>query len=281
MLVIETIADMKRYSAASRAAGCSLAFVPTMGYLHEGHLSLVRLARERANRVIVSIFVNPLQFNDPADLEKYPRDTPRDLALLEAEKVDVVFLPNSQEVYPDGPPGLRLTHPLMQELCGKTRPGHFEGMLHIVHNLLLWTNPHYAVFGRKDYQQLKLIEIMNRELSLGVTIVSAPIIREPDGLAMSSRNARLSAAGRSQAAVIPRTLAEAARLAGQPGISVAEVNLLLSQRLAAFKTDYAAVFDPQTLKPLSDNQSPRNGLLAVAVYIEGVRLIDNRYINEE
>jgi pantoate--beta-alanine ligase len=273
MQVIRTRAAMRDYA---RQHSGEIGFVPTMGYLHEGHLSLVRRAKAENRRVVVSIFVNPAQFNDPKDLEKYPVDFERDAALLEREGVDAVFAPTREEVYPNGVPALRLRYDaLMSRLCGAHRPGHFEGVLLVVHNLFMWVQPRRAYFGLKDYQQYLLISKMTHDLELLVEVIGCPLVRESDGLAMSSRNVRLSAAGRQQALKISQALFAAAEL-WRDGAQVAETKAELDSALAGLQVEYALVCDARTLDMLSD-QAPRpeSVLIAVAAFVDGVRLIDN------
>ncbi len=258
-----------------------VAFVPTMGFLHEGHLSLFRKAREVGDLVVVSIFVNPAQFNNKEDYEKYPVNTENDISLAENEGVDVLFHPGVQEIYGDQSTNLiQLRYPdMMSRLCGKTRPGHFEGVLLIVHNLFVWIKPQYAVFGCKDYQQLLLIQKMNKDLHLEVEIIPIPIIREKDGLAMSSRNARLSPENRKDAIVISRSLA-AIRDAWEknPRILVKEMKGIYEKYLGSVQVDYAGIYDPRTLEDLPDDAIVTQGLAAVAVYCGDVRLIDNMFM---
>lgn len=253
-----------------------IGFVPTMGYLHEGHLSLVERARAENRVVVVSIFVNPAQFNDPKDLEKYPVDLDRDFAMLEKAGVDAVFCPHREEIYPAGVPALKMRYDaIMARLCGAGRPGHFEGVLLIVHNLFMWVRATRAYFGLKDYQQYLLIRQMATDLELGVDVVGCPLIREADGLAMSSRNVRLSAADRQAALAISRALFQAADLWGQKK-SLATVQQALLAALVPLEVEYAVVSDANTLEPLTDDgPRPRQVVIAVAANVGGVRLIDN------
>ncbi len=274
----------------------SLALVPTMGYLHEGHLSLVEQARKEADLTAVSIFVNPAQFNDPADLEKYPRYIERDISLLQERGVDLLFAPPVSEVYPNGLPEIKMEYPdLTSKLCGVSRPGHFSGMLTIVHNLLLWMQPDTAIFGLKDYQQYLLIRKMARDLALPVRIKAGELVREPDGLAMSSRNVRLSPEGRSTALRISRALfaAKSQYENGQNenGLKeiekIVEIRQALETNLEGMQIDYAGLYHALTLEPLF--ATLENGglasihnepvLIAIAAYVEGVRLIDNILLN--
>lgn len=268
---ITTRADMRSYAAAN--AG-KIGFVPTMGYLHEGHLSLVQRAKAENERVVVSIFVNPAQFNDPNDFEKYPVDLERDAAMLEAASVDALFCPPRAEVYPRGVPALNMAYPgIMQRLCGAHRAGHFEGVLLIVHNLLQWVAPARAYFGLKDYQQYLLIRKMAQDLEFTSRIVGCPLIREEDGLAMSSRNVRLTAGGRVQALAISRALFHAADLY-RGGKKISEVQSALAQKLQPLEVEYAELCDADTLGPIRAER-PAAALIAVAAFVDGVRLIDN------
>lgn len=253
-----------------------IGFVPTMGYLHEGHLSLVERARAENRVVVVSIFVNPAQFNDPKDLEKYPVDLDRDFAMLEKAGVDAVFCPPREEIYPAGVPALKMRYDaIMAKLCGAGRPGHFEGVLLIVHNLFMWVRATRAYFGLKDYQQYLLIRQMATDLELGVDVVGCPLIRESDGLAMSSRNVRLSAADRHSALAISRALFQAADLWGQKK-SLATVQQALLAALVPLEVEYAVVSDANTLEPVTDDgPRPEQVVIAVAANVGGVRLIDN------
>lgn len=274
---ITTRADMRHYAARH---GAETGFVPTMGYLHEGHLSLVERSRAENRRTVVSIFVNPAQFNDPGDLEKYPVDLERDFAMLRAAGVDAVFCPPRAEIYPRGVPPLQMAYPdLMRRLCGAARPGHFEGVLLIVHNLLQWVQPANAYFGLKDYQQYLVIKKMALDLEFTTNIVGCPLVRESDGLAMSSRNVRLSANGRTQALALSRSLFHAADL-WKNGHTVAELRSALASGMASLRTDYAEVCDAHTLEPLHDEATRKaETLIAVAAFVDHVRLIDNVLID--
>lgn len=253
-----------------------IGFVPTMGYLHEGHLSLIRRAKAENPLTVVSIFVNPAQFSDPIDFEKYPVNFERDATMLEGEGVDAVFAPTREEIYPEGVPALRMSYDaIMNKLCGAHRPGHFEGVLLVVHNLFMWVRPRRAYFGLKDYQQYLLVSKMARDLELSVEIVGCPLVREADGLAMSSRNARLSAVGRKRALAISRALFAAAEL-WRSGARLAETEAALHSALAELEVEYALICDAETLATLNEKSSrPESVVIAVAAYVDGVRLIDN------
>ena len=267
---------MRRYAAANQG---KIGFVPTMGYLHEGHLSLVARAKAENQRVVVSIFVNPAQFNDPADLEKYPIDLDRDFAMLEKAGVSAVFVPPRSEIYPDGVPPLVMAYPeIMRRLCGAHRPGHFEGVLLIVHNLLQWVAPARAYFGLKDYQQYLLIKKMAADLEFTIEIIGCPLIREEGGLAMSSRNVRLTVAGRRQALTISHAIFLAADLY-RDGKTLSQVRSALVENLKPLEVEYAELCDADTLEPLAAER-PASALIAVAAFVDGVRLIDNVLLKE-
>jgi pantoate--beta-alanine ligase len=285
---IDRIRELQAYSDAERAAGRRVALVPTMGALHAGHLALVADARRRADRVIVSIFVNPTQFNDPRDLAAYPRTLEADLEACRGAGVDVVFAPDAAEMYPDGAQTFVEPGELAKPLCGRTRPGHFRGVATVVTKLLLAAKPHVAVFGEKDWQQLAVIRRMVRDLRMDAEIAGFPTVREPDGLAMSSRNRNLDAEGRSQALVVPRALAaaESAVRAGERDAArlLAEVAREITKAPRA-EIDYAELRDPDSLAPAPAALAAPT-LLALAVFLRppaggagpGVRLIDNRVL---
>lgn len=256
--------------------GLTWGLVPTMGALHEGHLSLVRLARQRCDRVGVSIFVNPAQFNNPADLAKYPRTLDADLELLRAEGVDLVWAPPVEEVYPPGFQTWVTVEQVAQPLEGASRPGHFRGVATVVAKLFNVFQPDFAYFGQKDAQQVAVIRQMVRDLGFNLTIVAGPTVREPDGLAMSSRNVRLDPAQRAAAPVLCRAL-NAARQAWEQGERDADrLRALLAQIVSAEPLaviDYVSVADPDTLDEL--HGAADRALLSMAVFFGEVRLIDN------
>lgn len=257
-----------------------------MGALHEGHLTLVRLARQHAGgaHVAVSIYVNPTQFNEPADFQNYPRVLEADLALLESQGVEMVFAPIDDEMYPLGEPQAMVDIPsLTWQLEGAYRPGHFRGVCQVVLKLLSLVQPEFAVFGMKDFQQLRVIEALVRGLNLPTEIVRGQTVRDPDGLAMSSRNRRLTPEQRQRALAVPAALqaAEGALMAGEtdPPALVEKMVQVLEQRGPAqvpLRIDYAAVVDPVRLESLPKLDRP--ALLAIAVHVGLVRLIDNRLI---
>ncbi|WP_376796636.1 pantoate--beta-alanine ligase [Thermogemmatispora sp.] len=277
MDVITTVQEMRRWRAGW-PLGASVGLVPTMGYLHEGHLSLVRRACAENEGVVVSIFVNPIQFGAHEDLERYPRDLPRDLRLLEAQGVHAVFVPTAAEMYP--PKFITYVEPsgpLASEAEGASRPGHFRGVATVVLKLLNLVQPQRAYFGQKDAQQVAVIKALVADLNLPVELVVMPTLREPDGLAMSSRNSYLSPQGRRAATVLYRAL-----LAGKTAyeqyqsedpaaIQRAMSEVVASEPLA--RLDYADVRDPGTFEPLERLRPP--ALLAIAAFVERARLIDN------
>jgi pantoate--beta-alanine ligase len=248
-----------------------------MGFLHEGHLSLVRLAKTRADRVVLSLFVNPTQFGPQEDLNRYPSSVERDLALCEQEGVSVVFMPEAGSMY-EGDASVKIEENMLsQGLCGESRPGHFSGVLTVVAKLFLLTQPDVAVFGEKDAQQLRLIRRMVRDLNFPVEIVPGPIVREADGVAMSSRNANLSAEERTQATVLRRSLLAVESAVAKGEREVAVLRSLVTQRLTEAtlgRLDYLSFVDDETLAPV-ERLGQRPVLAALAVQFPGARLIDN------
>ncbi|MGC9017027.1 MAG: pantoate--beta-alanine ligase [Caldimicrobium sp.] len=279
MEVIKSIPEMKEKSLSFKKGGETIGFVPTMGYLHEGHLSLVRLARIKADRVVVSIFVNPLQFGPSEDYNIYPRDLERDLALLEKERVDVVFIPDEEEMYPpDFQTYVEVTK-LTQGLCGAYRPGHFRGVTTVVLKLFNIVKPDLAIFGEKDYQQLRVIQQMVKDLNLDVEIIPHPIVREESGLAMSSRNTYLSEEERHSAVALYQSLKMAERVIFEGERDAERVRTLIKDYLEKFphnKVQYVEIVDPKTLERVSEINGPV--LIALAVFVGKTRLIDNRLI---
>lgn len=276
MKIVTRIAEMKVLTGEWRSAGLTIGLAPTMGYLHEGHLSLVRESRRRCDMTVVSIFVNPAQFGPGEDFQTYPRDFERDSMLLEKAGIDAVFHPAAPEMYP---PGFK-THvevsDLQDRLCGRSRPGHFRGVSTVVLKLFEIVGPDVAFFGWKDAQQLIILRRMAADLDLDVEIAACPIVREPDGLAMSSRNTYLSAAERRAALVLPKSLAEARRLmeAGERDagrLTAAAKGVIEAEPLA--RIDYVEAVDVGTLEPLS--RLSGEVLVAAAVYVGKTRLIDN------
>ncbi len=261
-----------------RADGIRVALVPTMGYLHEGHLSLMRLARQQADKLVVSLFVNPTQFGPNEDLASYPRDLERDSRLAEANGVDVLFAPDAGEMYPPGSATWVQTPALASGLCGKTRANHFKGVATVVSKLLVLTVPHVAVFGEKDWQQLVIIRRMAKDLWLPVEIMGHPTVRESDGLALSSRNVYLSDSERAQAPHIKKGLDLAAEMArcGERSVEtlVNAVRQYYTTQMPLAEIDYIEIVGSESLEPLATLDGEAR--IAVAVRFGSARLIDNQ-----
>lgn len=275
MNVVTTIAGVRQAVAEARERGETISFVPTMGALHEGHLSLVDAARRVGGYVVMSIFVNPLQFGPNEDLAAYPRDEDRDLKLAEGAGVDIVFLPTVSEMYPEGRSTTVSVGELGTVLEGVDRPGHFDGVATVVAKLFNLVRPDLAVFGQKDAQQVAVIKKMVKDLSYAIEIVVAPTVREPDGLALSSRNAYLSADDRPRASALYRALLAGANTIAEEGFEAAEKNMWELLVAEGLEPSYARVVDPETFGP------PANGshvLLVIAARLGDTRLIDNMLI---
>ena len=279
MQIIEQIADMRAWSEGERRQSRRIVFVPTMGSLHEGHLCLVRDAKTRGERVVVSIFVNPMQFGPSEDFAKYPRDLQRDRALLESLGADVLFHPTVAEIYPDGYQTHIEVENLSLPLCGAVRPGHFRGVATVVAKLFNIVQPHVAVFGEKDFQQLQVVRRLVRDLSMDVEIVGHPIVREADGLAMSSRNAYLTPEERRAAVCLSRALCKAEKLARRGETCAAPLLRVVAAELAReplAQVEYAKLCDADSLQEVDRVQG--TAVLALAVRFGRARLIDNRII---
>ena len=281
MKICHTIDEMRAAGHAARREGKTVGLVPTMGALHEGHLSLVRMARAQCDLVVVSIFINPLQFGPHEDLAKYPRNFDRDRDLLEREGVEVIFAPTVEEMYPAGAITYVTVEALSDKLCGRSRPGHFRGVTTVVSKLFHIVEPDRAFFGQKDAAQSVIIRRMVRDLDIPVQVVIGPIVREPDGLAMSSRNAYLDASQRLSALVLHRSL-----LAVQERFDRGErkVQALIEAGKQVFsedpsvRLDYLEIVDPETLDPVDDLS--QRALVAVAAFVGKARLIDNVVLSE-
>lgn len=274
MRAVRTAADLREALEPERAGRSRVGFVPTMGALHDGHLSLVRAARDGCDVVVVSVFVNPLQFGANEDFTGYPRDEGRDLDLAEREKIDIVFLPSVDEMYPAGTSTTVRAGSAARGLEGAARPGHFDGVCTVVAKLFNLVQPSVAFFGQKDAQQIAVIKQMVRDLAIPVEIAVCPIVRTGDGLALSSRNAYLSAGERRRATALVRAL-EAGRETLAGGGTIAEAEARMMRQLdatAGIEPDYAAAVDPDTFeRPVPG----REVLLAVAARVGRTRLIDN------
>jgi pantoate--beta-alanine ligase len=281
MKIIRTVKEMQEASDASRKEGKTIGFVPTMGYLHGGHLALVRKARGLADVVVASIFVNPIQFDPKEDLSRYPRDFERDRALLERELTDVIYFPDVAEMYPQGYSTYVEVKELEDHLCGLSRKGHFGGVATVVAKLFNAVKPHLAVFGQKDYQQLKIIQRMVRDLNMDIEIIGYPTVREEGGLAMSSRNAYLSADEREKALLIQASMKKVEELfrGGERKARVLEEE---ARRVLTSKDgidiEYVTLCDPETFHGLE--KVGASALLAIAAKVGKTRLIDNTVLTE-
>lgn len=276
MKICDTVEEVRSQVKQWKKEGFSVGFVPTMGYLHEGHKSLMEKARQTCDKVVVSIFVNPMQFGPTEDLESYPRDLEKDAKLCESVPVDLIFHPQPEEMYKDGFCSYVDMNGLTTELCGKTRPTHFRGVQTVVLKLFHIVQPDYAFFGQKDAQQLAVIKRMVTDLNVDVKIVGCPIIREEDGLAKSSRNTYLNKEERQAALILSKSLAEGKKLidAGEKQSAVikkAIADVIETEPLA--RIDYVDVVDFDTITPVETLNG--STLVAIAVYIGKTRLIDN------
>jgi pantoate--beta-alanine ligase len=271
---VRTVRDLRARVATWRSAGDTVALVPTMGAIHQGHLSLVALAKEKADRVVTSLFVNPLQFGPREDFHAYPRDEASDVAVLAAAGSDVLYAPDANEMYSPGFSTKVSVGDLTEDLCGAARPNHFDGVATVVAKLLLQCAPDRAIFGEKDFQQLLVIKRLVRDLNIPVEILGGPIVREDDGLALSSRNAYLSRAERQVAPVLYQTICDVARdLEQGRGADDAAEAARFKLEAAGFRVDYVAVRDPETLKPL--HGPVKTARVLAAVHLGKTRLIDN------
>jgi len=285
MKVIKNIAAMQRFALKAKREGKKIGFVPTMGFLHEGHLSLIRKARQLCKKdgiVVVSIYVNPTQFGPNEDFSKYPRNLERDLKLCKSAGADVVFTPTDDEMYPGKSQGLYSVYVVEEELSktmeGASRPGHFRGVTTVVAKLFNIVQPDVAIFGEKDYQQAAIIRRMTDNLNFPVKIIVAPTVREPDGLAMSSRNTYLNENERKQATVLYRAicLAREKVASAKSPLNAADLKAELKsyiEKEPSARLDYVEFFNPDTLKPVE--QVKKGDHMALAVFIGTTRLIDN------
>ncbi len=276
MQVIEKPKQMQSLSEGLRREGKRIAFVPTMGYFHEGHLTLMREAKRLGDILVISIFVNPLQFGPSEDYERYPRDLERDLKMAEGVGVDIVFCPQVYDMYPSNFQTYVEVSELQKYLCGKFRPGHFRGVATVVLKLFNIVKPHVAVFGLKDYQQYLIIKRMVEDLNLDIEVVGIPTVREEDHLAASSRNVYLNAEERKAARALYKALMEAKRLfeEGERSASkILEASRRVIEQEPLVNLQYLELCDPETLEPLSGDI--KRALLAVAAWVGKTRLIDN------
>jgi pantoate--beta-alanine ligase len=276
MKIIETVSEMQTLAETARLEGKKIGFVPTMGFLHEGHLSLVRTARSLCDFLVVSIFVNPSQFAPHEDFDSYPRNFQRDLELTEKEGVDVVFSPDRKKIYQEGFQTYINLEKLPGKLCGLSRPIFFRGVATVVAKLFHIVKPHTAVFGKKDYQQLLVVRQMVKDLNMDIEIVGGETVREADGLAMSSRNAYLTEKHRPGALSLSRALQKAREMVAEGETDVLKIVKEAEQFISSFPEtdiDYVAICDPESLEDMDEIDRP--ALMALAVKVGSTRLIDN------
>jgi len=281
MRVITKIKEMQKVADELRREGKIIGVVPTMGYLHEGHLSLIRIAKEKSDVVITTIFVNPLQFAPHEDYDRYPRDFERDVKLAQSAGCDIIFHPSVEEMYPENFLTYVEVEKLTKVLEGEFRPTHFRGVTTVVAKLFNITKPHIAVFGQKDAQQALIIKQMVRDLNFDIEIIVAPIVREPDGLAMSSRNVYLSESERKDATVLYESLKLAERLIEEGERDAGKIILKMEELIKSkptAKIDYIAVVAPDTLERVEELEKGKEYLIALAVRIGSTRLIDNTLV---
>jgi pantoate--beta-alanine ligase len=281
MKTINSISGMRKKVHKWKQEGLSIALVPTMGFFHKGHLSLMRTAKSKADLVVVSLFVNPAQFGPNEDLNRYPRDFKRDSKLAEDEGVGCLFCPDVRDIYPPGFQTWIRVEGLSQGLCGTSRPEHFRGVTTIVAKLLIIVQPDIAIFGQKDFQQLRVIRRMVKDLNIPVNIIAHPIVREPDGLAMSSRNTCLDAQERESALSLVQALRLAEKMIARGGRSGPEVIQAIRNHIQSFdntKIDYIFLGDPESLEECQEIVGET--LLALAVWIGKTRLIDNTLLKQ-
>ena len=281
MKIIKKIAEMQKIANDLRQQGKSIGFVPTMGYLHEGHLSLMKCARKENDVVVISIFVNPIQFAPGEDYERYPRDEEGDIRKAKEAGVDIVFIPDVKDMYSDNYSTYVEEKVLSAGLCGARRPGHFKGVTTIVAKLFNIVKPHRAYFGKKDYQQLRVIERMARDLNFDIEIIGCPIVREPDGLAMSSRNVYLNQEERKSALCLYKSLLLAQNMIKKgekkPAIIKKVMEEFILKHPHVKKIDYIEIVDRYTLQPV--DKLTGNELIALAVFVGPARLIDNMEVS--
>jgi pantoate--beta-alanine ligase len=276
MLIFKKIAELQEFLSEIKARHKSVGFVPTMGALHQGHLSLIATSKQQCDVTICSIFVNPTQFNDKNDLDRYPRMPDKDIALLQSANCDAVFLPSAEEIYPSEEKGSYDFGYLDKILEGEFRPGHFNGVAQVVKRFFDIIRPTKAFFGSKDYQQVMIVKALVKQIQSPVEIIACPILREADGLAMSSRNALLSDEERKVAGLIPKLLKQANSLIKEQGI--AQAKAFIQQEISKemlMKLDYFEICDMDNLVIVSDIQDGKNLISLLAVFVGKIRLIDN------
>jgi len=279
--IINTIQDMQSYSEHHRLQGQKIAFVPTMGYFHEGHMNLMREGRRRADTLVISIFINPTQFGPGEDFERYPRDFDRDRSMAETIPVEAIYYPLKDEMYPAGYQTYVQLEQLPQNLCGISRPGHFRGVATVCAKLFNTVKPHWAIFGKKDYQQYAVIKRMVADLNMDLEVIGIPTTREPDGLAMSSRNVYLSEEERTSSLSLSRSLAMAKDMHAAGERDAGKIIRTLSNHITSqpyTKIDYIKICDANTLQDIPFIEG--DSVLAIAVYVGKTRLIDNHIFGE-
>lgn len=280
MLIFSKIDGLQTHLSQIRLQGKSIGFVPTMGALHNGHISLINESRKQCDLTVCSIFVNPTQFNDKSDLERYPRMPERDAQLLEKAGCEVLFLPDVKEIYPDNEKAMFDFGYLNEILEAEHRPGHFNGVAQVVKRFFEIVNPNKAFFGSKDYQQVMIVKALVKQIHLGIEIVSCPILRELDGLAMSSRNSLLNAEERMLAALIPKMMQQAKEITLSQGKDQAKafiVNEIAAHPL--MKLDYYELCDANTLQILPEVTHGKSTISLIALFVGKIRLIDNLILN--
>ncbi|WP_321371575.1 pantoate--beta-alanine ligase [uncultured Desulfuromusa sp.] len=279
MDIIKTVSEMGQRVASARVAGETISFVPTMGFLHQGHLSLLEEGRKRGDLLVLSIFVNPTQFGQGEDFEDYPRDLQQDSALAQQAGVDIIFAPTAAEMYPSGYATYVDVEGITETLCGASRPGHFRGVCTVVSKLFNIIQPQVAIFGNKDFQQLAVIKRMVLDLNMAVEIIGMPIFREADGLAMSSRNVYLNQDQRQQALVLSQSLIQAQQFVAQGQTESAEIISHLKKEIAKYpatRIDYVQICHQLTLEDQTTIDA--DSVLLLAVYVGNTRLIDNAFL---
>jgi pantoate--beta-alanine ligase len=276
MKILSDFSKMQRQAEKYRKIGQIIGLVPTMGMLHKGHLSLIRIMRAKCDILVVSIFVNPTQFGPNEDYDEYPRDLSRDVDLCRKEKVDIIFQPSRDQMYPDSYHTFVNVEKISEIMCGTSRPGHFQGVTTIVTKLFNITKPHLTIFGEKDYQQLQVIKQLVRDLNIDIKILSAPIVREFDGLALSSRNKYLREKERKNALVLYQSLQTAKKMfkeGNRDALKIKKKIVSLFSGIPNIRLDYAEIVDSETLEKVVYISG--NVVVALAVYIGKTRLIDN------
>jgi len=279
MDMIRSVSEMQQKAISARAAGQTISFVPTMGFLHQGHLSLLEEGRKRGDLLVLSIFVNPTQFGQGEDFDDYPRDLQQDSELAKKAGVDIIFAPEAADMYPSGYATYVDVEGITESLCGASRPGHFRGVCTVVSKLFNIIQPHVALFGNKDFQQLAVIKRMTLDMNLPVEILGMPIFREADGLAMSSRNVYLNPDQRRQALVLSQSLLQAKQFVSSGKIDSAEIILELQKNIKKqpdARIDYIQICHQLTLQ--DQTHIDADSVLLLAVYFGKTRLIDNGFL---